>query len=87
MARTNPQTARASEIWRLAGRQHGLVERVQLRVYGYFDEAIEHRIAPGRLHPVRDEKDLMIHVTVPPGRDIRQPSLTAHRRSTLDAPT
>ncbi len=33
---------------------------------------------------IREETGRTIHVTVPPNRDIRQPSLAAHRRSTLE---
>ena len=106
-------------------RQHGQVERGQLRALGYTDEAVEHRLARGRLHPtrprvyavgrpietreaewmaavltcgadtalsdasaaalwaIREERERTIHVTVPPNRDVRQPFLAAHRRSTL----
>jgi very-short-patch-repair endonuclease len=34
----------------LAGRQHGVVARRQLRELGFTDEAIEHRVAGGRIH-------------------------------------
>jgi predicted transcriptional regulator of viral defense system len=41
------------QAWALAGRQHGIVARRQLLELGFSAEAIEHRIAKGRLHPVR----------------------------------
>lgn len=39
-----------AEIWRLARDQHGVVARRQLLEIGFSSEAIEHRIARGRLH-------------------------------------
>ena len=36
----------------LARRQHGVVERSQLRAAGFTDAAIKHRLARGRLYPV-----------------------------------
>lgn len=36
----------------MAGRQHGIVARRQLLALGFGEEAIEHRIVTGRLHPV-----------------------------------
>ena len=39
-------------IARLAGHQHGVVARRQLRVIGLGDDAIDHRLRHGRLHPV-----------------------------------
>src|SRR5215212_9578539 len=39
-------------VWELAGRQHGLVTRRQLLELGLSADAIKHRIAKGRLHPV-----------------------------------
>jgi len=39
-------------IARLAGRQHGLVARRQLRVIGLGEDAIDHRLRHGRLHPI-----------------------------------
>ena len=36
----------------LAARQHGVVTRGQLLALGYSPEAIKHRIARGRLHPI-----------------------------------
>ena len=43
-----------STVWRLAGEQHGVVGRRQLLALGLTKRAIEHRIAIGRLHPVRE---------------------------------
>ena len=40
-------------VWRLASRQHGVVGLFQLLELGYTLSAIKHRIARGRLHPVR----------------------------------
>src|SRR4051812_19124047 len=40
------------EIGRLASRQHGVVSRVQLRALGLSDDAIDRRLAAGRLHAV-----------------------------------
>jgi very-short-patch-repair endonuclease len=37
----------------LAGKQHGVVTRRQLLALGFSDNAINHRIATSRLHPVR----------------------------------
>jgi very-short-patch-repair endonuclease len=42
----------AERAWALAGRQHGVVTRAQLLELGYSSDAIQHRIAKGRLHPV-----------------------------------
>jgi predicted transcriptional regulator of viral defense system len=44
---------------------------------------LSHRSAAA-LWQISEEKDRVVHVTVPASRDIRQPSLIAHRRSTLD---
>ena len=41
-----------SDIWLLARRQHGVVDRSQLRAAGVTDSAVRHRVARGRLHPV-----------------------------------
>ena len=40
-------------VWALARRQHGVVTRAQLLVLGFSAQSIKHRIAKGRLHPVR----------------------------------
>jgi hypothetical protein len=37
---------------RLAGEQHGVVARRQLRALGLSLDAIDHRVASGRLHPL-----------------------------------
>jgi very-short-patch-repair endonuclease len=42
-----------SKLWLYAQRQHGVVARYQLLKLGYSANAIEHRLAKGRLHPVR----------------------------------
>ena len=42
----------ARAAWELAGRQHGVVARWQLQDLGFSAEAIRHRIAKGRLHPI-----------------------------------
>jgi very-short-patch-repair endonuclease/predicted transcriptional regulator of viral defense system len=39
-----------ASLWRLVGQQHGVVTRAQLLEQGLASEAIEHRIARGRLH-------------------------------------
>ncbi len=38
-------------VWKLAGRQHGMVSRQQLLALGFRSDAIRHRVANGRLHP------------------------------------
>jgi very-short-patch-repair endonuclease len=43
----------ARKVWRLAARQHGVVALFQLLELGYTMSAIKHRVAKGRLHPVR----------------------------------
>jgi very-short-patch-repair endonuclease len=56
-----PQTHQASssaggvsaEAWRISRRQHGVIAREQLISLGFTDEAIKHRIARGRLYPIR----------------------------------
>jgi predicted transcriptional regulator of viral defense system len=48
MARTTHQR----ELWRLVREQHGVISRRQLRGLGYGKEAIAHRLATGRLHPI-----------------------------------
>ena len=44
---------RGGEVWRLARLQERLVTHAQLVALGYGPEAIRHRIAVGRLHPIR----------------------------------
>src|SRR3954454_7762049 len=41
-----------SMVWALVRRQHGVVARRQLLEAGLSAEAIRHRLAKGRLHPV-----------------------------------
>ena len=43
----------SGSTWSLARRQHGVVSRRQLLSLGWRPEAIKHRVARGRLHPVR----------------------------------
>jgi hypothetical protein len=40
-------------LWAIAKRQHGVIARTQLLELGLSAHAIRHRIAKGRLHPVR----------------------------------
>src|SRR5688500_11094145 len=51
----DPQTApsSATRLWRLARAQHGVVTRGQLLALDYRPAAIKHRVATGRLHPIR----------------------------------
>jgi very-short-patch-repair endonuclease len=42
-----------SSVWELVRRQFGVVSRAQLLELGFTDAAIKHRLATGRLHPVR----------------------------------
>jgi very-short-patch-repair endonuclease/predicted transcriptional regulator of viral defense system len=42
-----------SELWELAGLQHGVVTRTQLLAIGLAPGAISHRLRSGRLHPVQ----------------------------------
>lgn len=51
MGRTIDQTVRA--MWALARRQHWVVARRQLLELGFSRQWIEHRVAHGRLHPLR----------------------------------
>jgi Transcriptional regulator, AbiEi antitoxin/Protein of unknown function (DUF559) len=51
MAREKSHT-RNKQAWALAGRQHGVVTRRQLLDLGFSEEAIEHRLAKGRIHPI-----------------------------------
>ena len=48
MARSTSQQS----VWKLVGRQHGVIEFSQLRALGYSAEAIQHRIETGRLHQI-----------------------------------
>jgi very-short-patch-repair endonuclease len=43
----------SAAAWALAERQHGVVARRQLLALGLGAKAIEHRLATGRLHPIR----------------------------------
>jgi very-short-patch-repair endonuclease len=43
----------AARVWRLARAQHGVIALFQLLELGYTMSAIKHRVAKGRLHPVR----------------------------------
>lgn len=51
MARSKSDT-RSAAAWALAGRQHGIVTRRDLLGLGFTPEAIQHRLAKGRLHRV-----------------------------------
>ena len=42
----------ARQCWALARAQHGVVTHEQLFTLGYSADAIKHRVAKGRLHPV-----------------------------------
>lgn len=44
--------SKSAELWELARRQHGVLARVQLLAHGLSSDAIQHRIAVGRLHPL-----------------------------------
>src|SRR5436190_16354820 len=52
MASLESQTL-GEEVWRLASAQHGVIALLQLLELGYTMSAIKHRVATGRLHPVR----------------------------------
>lgn len=41
------------DAWALAKAQHGVVTRSQLLAMGFGSQAIKHRVATGRLHPIR----------------------------------
>jgi hypothetical protein len=45
--------AASRDAWARAGRQHGIVSRRDLLALGFDPRSIEHRVAKGRLHPVR----------------------------------
>jgi very-short-patch-repair endonuclease len=47
----DPQTSQS--LWKLAREQHGVVARAQLLESGLGADGIKHRVARGRLHPVR----------------------------------
>jgi very-short-patch-repair endonuclease/predicted transcriptional regulator of viral defense system len=51
MPRSNSDP-RSAEAWAVAGRQHGIVSRRQLLELGFTAEAIDHRVAKGRLHRI-----------------------------------
>jgi predicted transcriptional regulator of viral defense system/very-short-patch-repair endonuclease len=53
MARTSVQHHPSAEPWKLVERQHGVISRAQLLGLGFSTDAIAHRIAKGRLHPVQ----------------------------------
>ena len=44
---------RAQRAWKLVDAQHGVVARRQLLALGFSPTSIKHRVATGRLHPVR----------------------------------
>jgi very-short-patch-repair endonuclease len=46
------QLRRSARLWTLAERQHGVVARRQLLEFGVHSQAIKHRVANGRLHPL-----------------------------------
>jgi very-short-patch-repair endonuclease len=52
MGYQNAQSANRG-VWDLAERQHGVVARRQLLELGVSGQSIKHRVAKGRLHPVR----------------------------------
>lgn len=45
--------ALGAQVWALAEKQHGVVTRRQLLEIGVHSQAIKHRVASARLHPVR----------------------------------
>jgi len=49
---SNRHLSRSAAAWRLARRQHGVLTRSQLLALGFSTDAIKHRIATGRLHPL-----------------------------------
>lgn len=53
MGPQSPRRVSGRQIWALARRQHGVITRRQLLKLGYGTDAIKHRVAIGRLHPVR----------------------------------
>lgn len=52
MARERVRAEFSADAWELARHQHGVVSRAQLLELGLSSEAIVHRVAKGRLHPV-----------------------------------
>src|SRR5919106_2053672 len=50
MGRSMLHSARGRGVWKLAARQHGVIARSQLLDVGLTRNAIEHRLATGRLH-------------------------------------
>lgn len=52
MCPTKLHTPDREGVWDLARRQHGVVERSQLRVLGWSEDAIRHQIESGRLLPI-----------------------------------
>src|SRR4051794_3810133 len=53
MGYQNAQKTGPRGVWELARRQHGVIARRQLLEAGLHPQAIKHRLANGRLHPVR----------------------------------
>lgn len=53
MVCTNQQSSGGGPVWALAARQHGVVGRGQLLELGLSRRGIQHRVAKGKLHPVR----------------------------------
>ena len=53
MAAKTRQEHMRRAAWRLSLRQHGVIARRQLLDLGFSSHAIKHRLATGRLHPVR----------------------------------
>lgn len=48
----DPQILHRRELWALVRRQHGVISRLQLLALGLDGDAIKHRAAKGRLHPL-----------------------------------
>ena len=76
------QSATDAAVARPAARQHGVVARRQLRAVGLRDDAIDHRIAVGRLHPLHRGVFAVGHPLVVARRrmDGRRPCRRARRR-------
>src|SRR5918994_2030718 len=53
MAYQRRHSRRAARLWALAERQHEVVSHAQLVDLGLHPQAIKHRVASGRLHPLR----------------------------------